>query len=209
MIIPLESLLAFFGASLLLALAPGPDNLFVVTQSMVHGVSAGLSVVLGLCTGLLVHSAAVALGVAVIFQTSAVAFSILKFVGAGYLVYLAWRSFRASPKSVGGDSGPTMRRGRLYLRGIFMNVTNPKVSLFFLAFLPQFTSPTAGSIPWQMVLLGAVFMIQAAIIFTGIALFAGTAGRCFLQRPGVSRYLHWAAAGVFAALALRLLVVSR
>ena len=92
--IPIETLLTFFAASVLLAIAPGPDNIFVLTQSALRGKSAGLFVMLGLCTGLIVHSTAVALGVAVIFQTSALAFSALKFIGAGYLLYLAWQAFR-------------------------------------------------------------------------------------------------------------------
>jgi len=91
--IPIETLITFLAASILLALAPGPDNIFVLTQSALRGRSAGIVVMLGLCTGLIVHSSAVALGVAVIFQTSAVAFSALKFIGAGYLVYLAWQAF--------------------------------------------------------------------------------------------------------------------
>ena len=91
-----ETIITFSTASILLALAPGPDNIFVLTQSALRGKRAGIVVMLGLCTGLIVHSSAVALGVAVIFQASAVAFSALKFVGAGYLVYLAWQAFRAS-----------------------------------------------------------------------------------------------------------------
>jgi threonine/homoserine/homoserine lactone efflux protein len=94
--IPLDTLAAFFLASVLLALSPGPDNIFVLTQSALYGKLAGISVTMGLCTGLIVHTLAVTFGVAVIFQTSAMAFAALKICGAGYLLYLAWQAFRAS-----------------------------------------------------------------------------------------------------------------
>lgn len=136
--IPLETLLTFFMASVLLALAPGPDNIFVLTQSSLYGKRSGLSVMLGLCTGLVFHSFAVALGVAVIFEQSALAFSVLKLAGAGYLLYLAWLAFRASATEIQGKGNGEIRLLKLYGRGIIMNITNPKVSIFFLAFLPQF-----------------------------------------------------------------------
>ena len=129
--IPIETLLTFFLASVLLALAPGPDNIFVLTQSSLYGKRSGLSVVLGLCTGLVVHSLAVALGIAVIFQQSALAFSVLKMAGAGYLVYLAWQAFRASVSKIQAQGNGEIRLLKLYGRGIIMNITNPKVPIFF------------------------------------------------------------------------------
>ena len=138
--IPVDALLAFALASLLLALAPGPDNLFVLTESALSGPLAGFAVTLGLCTGLLLHTSAVALGVAAIFQVSALAFTLLKLVGAGYLLYLAWQAWRAPAASLPTAAATPPALGRLYRRGIVMNVTNPKVSIFFLAFLPQFRS---------------------------------------------------------------------
>ena len=129
--IPLETLLTFFLAAVLLALAPGPDNIFVLTQSSLYGKRSGLVVMLGLCTGLVVHSLAVALGIAVIFQQSALAFSVLKMAGAGYLVYLAWQAFRASVSKIQAQGNGEIRLLKLYGRGIIMNITNPKVSIFF------------------------------------------------------------------------------
>ena len=98
--IPIESLTTFVIASVLLALAPGPDNIFVLTQSSVNGTKAGLSVTLGLCTGLLVHTSAVALGLAALFKTSYAAFTTVKIIGALYLLYLAWQAFRASSHKI-------------------------------------------------------------------------------------------------------------
>ncbi len=105
MIIPMETVATFFAASVILALAPGPDNIFVLTQSALHGKISGLWVTLGLCTGLVVHTTAVVLGVAVIFQVSAVAFTLLKVVGAGYLLYLAWHAFRATATRIASNEG--------------------------------------------------------------------------------------------------------
>ena len=143
--VSVETLFTFSTASVLLALAPGPDNIFVLTQSSVFGRRAGFRVTLGLCTGLIVHSTAVALGVAVIFQKSAAAFAALKYIGAGYLVYLAWQAFHASAARI-----QTERRGEaklfvLYRRGIIMNLTNPKVSIFFLAFPPAVRRSIKGA----------------------------------------------------------------
>jgi threonine/homoserine/homoserine lactone efflux protein len=202
--IPIETLLPFFAASVLLAIAPGPDNIFVLTQSALRGRNAGLLVTLGLCTGLIVHSAAVALGVAVIFQTSAIAFSALKFIGAGYLIYLAWQAFRASAARYQAERNPGTSLWKLYRRGIIMNITNPKVSIFFLAFLPQFADPLRGSITLQLLLLSGVFIIATILVFGGIALLAGTLGRWLNRSARVQNIMNRVAGTVFVCLALRL-----
>ena len=115
---------------------------------------------LGLCTGLIVHTTAVALGVAVIFQVSAVAFSVLKIVGACYLLYLAWQAFRASATRLKSGEDRGLSFSTLYRRGIIMNITNPKVSIFFLAFLPQFADPGRGALTLQIIMLGFIFIIS-------------------------------------------------
>ena len=202
--IPIETLLPFFAASVLLAIAPGPDNIFVLTQSALRGRRAGLVVMLGLCTGLIVHSTAVALGVAVIFQTSALAFSVLKFMGAGYLVYLAWLAFRASATKFQAERSPEAGLWKQYRRGIIMNITNPKVSIFFLAFLPQFADPSRGPISLQLLLLGGVFIIATILVFGGIALLAGTLGRVLNRSARAQNIMNKVAGTVFVCLALRL-----
>ena len=183
-----ETFITFLSASILLGLAPGPDNIFVLTQSALRGRCAGMVVTLGLCTGLIVHSIAVALGVAVIFQTSAVAFSVLKIVGAGYLVYLAWRTFRAPSEIIPNSSNGEINRRKLYCRGIIMNITNPKVSIFFLAFLPQFADPSRGPISLQMLVLGGLFILATILVFGGIALLAGTLGQCAYSGPNCATH---------------------
>lgn len=204
-----EVIAAFFAASVLLGLAPGPDNLFVLSQSALHGRAAGLSVMLGLCTGLLVHTSAVAFGVAVIFQTSALAFSLLKYAGAAYLAWLAWGALRAPASPLPPGSAPAVSRWKLYRRGILMNVTNPKVSIFFLAFLPQFADPARGSVTVQMLLLGGLFIAATVLVFGGLALLAGTLGGWLSRSARAQVILNRLAGLVFLGLAVKLAMAER
>ncbi len=202
-------LLMFFTTSILLALSPGPDNLFVMTQAAQQGRRAGLLVTLGLCTGLLVHTAAVTLGIAALFKASAAAFTILKFTGAGYLLYLAVLSFRAG--TVTGAATAAVRPGSasLYRRGIIMNITNPKVSIFFLAFLPQFADPAKGPLYLQFLLLGGMFIVATIIVFGAISFLAGVFGERYRESAFAQKVLNRAAAGIFAGLALKLALAQR
>lgn len=202
--IPLELLIPFVLATVLLSLAPGPDNLFVLAQSALYGKRTGVFVTLGLCTGLIAHTTAVALGVAVIFQTSAVAFTTLKILGALWLAYLAWQAFRASAGHLQTAVANIPSSGALYRRGIIMNITNPKVSIFFLAFLPQFTSPQQGSLALQIFVLGAVFILVAFIIFSAIAVLSARLSAWLCHSTKAQVVLQRMAGTVFAGLALKL-----
>ncbi|EMI41744.1 Lysine exporter protein (LYSE/YGGA) [Rhodopirellula sp. SWK7] len=199
-----ESLLAFVVASVLLALAPGPDNIFVLTQSAMSGLRAGLLVTVGLCTGLIVHTFAVAIGVATLIYASTWAFSLLKFVGAGYLMYLAWQSFRAKPDGVVVGEKIALSDAELYRRGIIMNVTNPKVSIFFLAFLPQFADPARGSVTMQVIALGGLFILVTLIVFAGVAVLASKLNAWFTKSARGQQILNQIAGAVFVALAVKL-----
>ena len=207
--VPVETLVTFFVASILLALAPGPDNIFVLTQSSLCGKRSGLSVMLGLCTGLVVHSFAVALGVAVIFEQSALAFSVLKLAGAGYLLYLAWQAFEASATKIQGEGNGEIRLLKLYGRGIIMNITNPKVSIFFLAFLPQFADPSRGPVWLQILILGGAFILSTILIFGGIALLAGTIGQWANRSDRAQKIMNRVTGVVFVGLALKLATTER
>lgn len=200
----LHTLLTFFGASLVLALAPGPDNVFVLAQSAATGRRSGLLVTAGLCTGLSVHTLLVAVGVAALIRSSPPAFSLLKGVGAAYLLYLAWMSFRAPVADRELGAAAALDGPELYRRGIVMNITNPKVSLFFLAFLPQFADPTLGPLWPQIVILGAVFILATVIVFGGIAVLAARVGAVFSRSERAQRMLNRGAALVFVILALNL-----
>ena len=204
----IESIATFMLASALLSIAPGPDNLFVLMQSALYGKKSGLFVTLGLCTGLIVHTTAVAFGVAVIFQTSVVAFTLLKVLGALYLAYLAWQAFRASANELQTPGSNLRSFGALYRRGVIMNVANPKVAIFFLAFLPQFASPEQGALTTQLFLLGGVFAGVALVVFGAIAVAAGALGGWLQRAPKAQVYLHRIAGVVFAALALKLVMAT-
>jgi threonine/homoserine/homoserine lactone efflux protein len=205
----IETFSAFFLASTLLAIAPGPDNVFVLTQSALHGKLSGLVVMFGLCTGLLVHTGAVAFGVAVIFQASALAFTLLKVIGASYLLYLAWQTFRASPEQIHMNGDQQKSLGTLYRRGIIMNVTNPKVSIFFLAFLPQFADPERGSISLQMIALGCIFIMATILVFGAVALIGGALGDWLNRSMRAQRVMNWVAGTVFVGLAIKLVTVEK
>ena len=209
----IETLVAFFGVSVLLGLSPGPDNLFVLMQSAQRGWRAGMCVVLGLCGGLVVHTTAVALGLAAVFAASALAFTLLKFVGAAYLAWLAWDALRA-PVGSGGAAAPAAggtgySAWRMVGRGVVMNLTNPKVLVFFLAFLPQFADPARGGVAAQIMVLGCVFMLATLLVFGAIACFSGVFGT-LLQRSARAQWVLNRLAGlVFLGLAVRLATVQR
>ena len=206
---PLDVLGTFLAASLILAATPGPDNIFVLTQSTLYGARAGLAAMFGMLTGIFGHTALVALGVAAVFQTSAFAFNALRFVGAGYLLYLAWLSFRSGAARTFAHSGHFSGYAVLYRRGMFMSLTNPKLTLFFLAFLPQFADPERGAVGWQILQLGALFMVATLLTFGSFAVFAGWIGGALRRSARAQRALNRAAAVVFAALAARLAFASR
>jgi len=201
----LETCGVFFAAALILGIAPGPDNIFVLSQSALYGARAGLATTLGLITGLCGHTAAVALGVAALLRASPLAFSLLKFVGAAYLLYLAWLSFCAvsSSASVRQENFPGY--AALYRRGVIMNITNPKVTLFFLALLPQFADPSRGPVMFQIVIFGLIFQLATAIVFGAASLLGNELSRRSAS-PRARIFMHRLAGCVFAVLALTLLL---
>jgi threonine/homoserine/homoserine lactone efflux protein len=207
--LPLETVLLFCSASLLLALAPGPDNIFVLTQSALRGAFSGFIVTLGLCTGLIFHTTAVAFGVAAIFQTSDIAFTVLKVIGAAYLLYLAYLSWKAPIEVIDDAKRDIRSSAALFRRGVIMNITNPKVSIFFLAFLPQFADPSRGSMIAQIYSLGGLFMLSALVVFSMISLLSGRIGKVLREKANTQRLLNRIASGVFAGLALKLLTAQR
>jgi threonine/homoserine/homoserine lactone efflux protein len=206
--LPLDTLLTFFGASVLLGLSPGPDNVFVLLQSAQHGRRAGLMVVLGLCTGLIGHTAAVALGLAAVFAASALAFTALKLAGAAYLLWLASQCLRApAGELAAGD--PALPAAHLYRRGVIMNLSNPKVAIFFLALLPQFTQPALGPVAPQILQLGLVFMLATLLTFGTIAWFAGQLGATLRRSARLRLALNRVTGLVFIGLAARLALAER
>ena len=203
MLIPISILAVFFSASILLTLAPGPDNIFVLTQSAIRGKLAGWVITLGLCTGLIGHTLLVSSGVAVIFKASPLAFTSLKLAGGAYLLYLSFLAFRASVTKLSPPDNGGASLCQLYRCGIIMNITNPKVSIFFLSFLPQFADPKRGPLMLQIVTLGFVFMISGLLVFGMISLFASYLGGC-LQSPKALNIMNRITGMVYVALAIKL-----
>ena len=179
-ILSLETIIAFVLASVVLSFVPGPDNIFVMTNSALKGWKVGFYITLGLCTGLIGHTILVAIGVSVIFQTSALAFNGLKIVGACYLVYLGWLSLKSKELTIDSNDAESINRS-YYITGIVMNLTNPKVALFFLVFLPQFINPINGSVIIQIFILGLLFILSALCVFSSIA-FLGSFLEGYLKK---------------------------
>ncbi|WP_280187335.1 LysE family translocator [Delftia sp. PS-11] len=211
----LETLLTLFGVALLLALSPGPDNLFVLMQSAQRGWRLGLCVVLGLCLGLVVHTCAVALGLAALVAASPAIFTAIKLCGAAYLAWLAWGALRAVSRSramppAGSHAALTAGQAlRSIGRGVVMNLTNPKVLIFFLAFLPQFTDPARGSVALQVLVLGGVFILATLLVFGAIACGSGWFAALLLRSARSQDWLNRVAGLVFLGLALRLAMAQR
>ena len=196
-----ETTCAFFVASLLMAMTPGPDVIIVLTQSSLYGMRAGVFTTLGLMT--------VALGVAVLFQTSEAAFTALKFLGAAYLLYLAWQSFRSGVFRAFLTQSLFPGYGTLYRRGFLSNITNPKVTLFCLAVLPQFVEPERGHPTLQFLSLGGLYELACLIVFTAIAALGGRMAVWFNRSERAQMLMNRIAGCIFLGLALMLAFASR
>ena len=207
--IGLDTAVAFIGFAFALAMVPGPDNIFVLTQSALHGRLSGIFVTLGLATGLIFHTTAVAFGVAAIFETSAIAFNVLKYIGAAYLIFLAYKSFMVGKTTLDGEDTPKESAFALYKRGLIMNIANPKVTIFFLAFLPQFVDPKMGSIIGQFYQLGGLMMLMTVLVFSSVALAAGFLGNWLRKSSQAMIWMNRVSGVIFIALAAKLLLAQK
>jgi threonine/homoserine/homoserine lactone efflux protein len=190
-----STLLVFAAASLALFVVPGPSVLYIVTRSVAQGRAAGLVSMLGVHTGSVVHVAAAALGVSALLASSATAFTVVKYLGAAYLVWLGVQKLRSKPAGDEPTKAPPVSGWRLYTQGVVVNVLNPKTAIFFLAFLPQFVHPQQGPVAVQVLVLGACFIALGMLSDSSYAVLAGTlAGR--LRRSVRSRRRMDRASGV-------------
>jgi len=206
-VLSIETIIAFVTASVVLSLVPGPDNLFVMSHSALKGWRIGFYITLGLCTGLIGHTILVAIGVSVIFQTSAIAFNGLKIIGACYLLYLAWLSVQNKELNLGGTDKNSTNRS-YYFTGVIMNLTNPKVALFFLVFLPQFVNTSNDNVTIQIFLLGLLFILSALCVFTSIAYLASFLEDILKKSKKVNKNLNLLAALIYFTLAINLFFVT-
>ena len=196
------TLAVFAAAAIALLVIPGPAVLYIVTQSIEHGRTAGLVSMLGIQTGGLVHVLAAALGLSALLMRSATAFEIVKFAGAGYLIFLGLRKLFSRERFETTSERPPRRLDRLYRQGIVVNVLNPKTALFFFAFLPQFVQVDQGSVGLQIAVLGVFFLVLAIISDGMYALAAGTASDWLRGNPRFLRAERWISGTVLVGLGL-------
>jgi len=192
----------FTAASILLALSPGPDILTVVTRSVTQGVRAGIVASLGFASGLTVHTTLAVLGIAALLDTHPGAFWTIRCLGAAYLLYLAVRNILSKSAFILEANNAPGGLLAVYKQSILGNVLNPKVTLFFLAFLPRAVVLEGGLPAWlQLVILGAIFALCTILVFSTCAIFAGGISHWLRRRAGNGNALRWATAAVFVAVA--------
>ncbi|MEP2278457.1 LysE family translocator [Maribacter sp.] len=202
-----EILLAFSMATFVLALSPGPDNIFVLIQSISNGKKHGLAVVAGLMTGCLVHTTLLAFGVSALIKNNPAIFNFIKIFGAAYLVYLAIMVYRGGDViSINGETKNVKSYLRLYRQGFIMNVLNPKVTIFFLAFFPGFLFSDSLSTIIQFYTLGFLFIMVSSIVFGGIAILSGKISTFLSANKRTGFVLKWGQIIVFIGIAIYLLI---
>lgn len=208
MLLDAPQALGFLGAALLLTLAPGPDNLLVLSLGAARGRLAGMLFGLGCALGCLSHTLLAMLGISALLAASPLAFGLLRLAGGAYLIYLGWMALRSSGGAAPQASQSEDSLRQLFLRGLIANAINPKVVLFFLSFLPQFVQPARGDSMLQIAQLGLLFTLQAALLFSLLGYFAGQVGEWLKAKRQRGLWLDRLAGGVLLALGLRLLLLG-
>lgn len=201
----------FLGAAVALNVAPGPDALYVLTRTVAHGRRIGIASSLGVCSGAFVHVLAAAFGLSAILATSAVAFTAVKYAGAAYLVYLGYKALR-SPGAAFAEAAPGPHRvtaWSAFRQGMMIDILNPKVAVFFMAFLPQFIDPALGHAAAQTILLGAVVILVAIVWEAFLVLCASGMTRTLRRRPAIGAWLDRAVGTVLIGLGIRLALEER
>ena len=202
-----EQIIPFLSASILLTFSPGPDIIYVLVRSMAYGAKQGILTALGLVSGILIHTSLVAFGVSAIIKQSENIFFIIKVFGAVYLLYLAWQVYKSDPEIAFSSEGINKRRSfSIFRKGFIMNVLNPKVGIFFLAFFPGFLWKPSGNTVLQFYILGFLFMLQALIIFSLVALLSNQISGYIKSHPKSGIFLKWMQVVIFIFIALLILI---
>ncbi len=202
-----EILLAFALATAALAITPGPDNIYVLTQGVVNGRKYGLATTAGLISGCIVHTTLLAFGVSLIIKESERLFFAIKLLGAIYLLYLAYKVYKEGDViNLNSTALPKRSLWKLFKQGVVMNVLNPKVTIFFLAFFPGFLFSKTMSTVWQFYILGLLFMLVSFLIFSAIAIMAGSISGYLRSHKNVGKWLKWIQIVVFVGIAAFLLI---
>ncbi|MBF6612688.1 MAG: LysE family translocator [Chloroflexi bacterium] len=204
-----STLAIFLAATLALNLTPGPDMLYVIARSVGQGRKAGLISALGIGTGTFVHIFAVAFGLSTLLVSLPLAYEAVKLVGAAYLMFLGMRILLTRKKESGTEEVNRDSLRRIYRQGVITNVLNPKVALFFIAFIPQFVDQSRGPFASQVIFLGVLFNTSGVIVNSCVALLAGLAGNLLAVRSGLVRAQRFFTGGVFIALAVRIALLDR
>ena len=202
-----EQFFGFLGASLLITVSPGPDNLLVLSIGASRGRRLGMAFGLGCGLGCLSHTLLAALGISALIAASPLAFTALKLAGGAYLITLGWQALRSQGALHSPQGSPAPSSAwQLFGKGLLANAINPKVVMFFLAFLPQFVAGDRGDAPWQIAQLGLVFTLQSALLFGLLGYFAGHVGRWLNRNAAAGLWLDRLAGAVFVGLGLKLLL---
>ena len=202
----IETLISFTIATLALALSPGPDNIYVLTQSLVNGTKSGIATTAGLISGCIVHTTLLAFGVSAIITTSEEVFYAIKILGACYLLYLAYSVFKSGTEITFTNNAPKKTYWQLFKTGVIMNLLNPKVMIFFLAFFPGFLWDKDGNTVYQFYVLGITFMIVSFFVFSLIALLAGRISNLLMKWKRINTVLKWLQIVVFVGIAVFILL---
>lgn len=198
----IETLFSFSIATFALALSPGPDNIYVLTQSLANGAKSGIATTAGLISGCIVHTTLLAFGISAIITASQEIFYAIKVLGACYLLFLAYKVYRSDTDISLAADAPKKSYFQLFKIGVVMNLVNPKVMIFFLAFFPGFLWNKEGNVIAQFYILGMVFMLVSFLTFSGIALLAGRISESVLKGKGMTSFLKWLQIVVFVGIAV-------
>lgn len=201
-----ESILAFLGATAVLAISPGPDNIYVLTQSIANGRKAGLATTAGLISGCIVHTTLIAFGVSALIAASPKIFWGIKIFGAAYLLFLAYKIFKSDASIAFSEGAPKKSYRALFKQGVIMNILNPKVTIFFLAFFPAFLWDPQGNTVYQFYVLGLLFMLASFLIFGSFAWLAGSISSYLKKHKNAGLVLKWLQIIVFVGIAIFILI---
>ena len=202
----IESLISFSIATLFLALSPGPDNLYVITQSLANGTKSGIATTIGLISGCIVHTTLLAFGVSAIIAASETIFYGLKIIGACYLLFLAYKVYRSNAHIDLKNKVSKKTYLQLFKQGVIMNLMNPKVLLFFLAFFPGFLWDKFQNTIYQFFVLGIVFMTISFVVFSSLTILAGHISTTLNENKNISILLKWIQVIVFIGIAVFILI---
>jgi threonine/homoserine/homoserine lactone efflux protein len=203
------NLLTFSLAILLVVVAPGPGMLFVISRGLARGRKVGVMAALGTSTGISVHILAATFGLSLIIYATEIGFQVVKWAGAIYLIFLAWKTLTQRQGLAVNTSQGEANHAAIFWQGALVNALNPKVALFFMAFIPQFVDPASGPVAAQTVAMGGIFLALTVVVFVAYGMSAAMIRKWVIERPRVHRLIDWTTGSLFVFLGIRLALSSR